>query len=187
MTFEGFEWFIYNRTAAFDNIVSHMEAKTPVPERRTQGASGDGAASQLRHFFSKSSAGGDSAYGLSLVVLMPQIDYASRLVGNVPTSRVRNPFSAPKFLRNFAHWLLGQLPDLNVKDLLPLSFEGLNGGIVCGNMSTPNILVAEFSRADGSFGTVMVRRFPVIRFLNSSTDLLGGFSPSQAWTCTSNS
>jgi hypothetical protein len=102
---------------------------------------------------------------LSLVVLIPQIDCASRLVGNVPTSRVRNPSSAPKFLRKFAHWLLGQLPDLNVKDLLPLSFEGLNGGIVCGNMSTSNILVAEFSRADGSFGTVMVRRFSVILFL----------------------
>ncbi|KAI0288543.1 hypothetical protein BC826DRAFT_1107677 [Russula brevipes] len=134
VTFEGFEWFIYNRTAAFDNIVSYMEAKTPVPERRAQAVGADGAASHLRHFFSKSSAAGDS---------------------NVPTSRVRNPSSAAKFLRNFAHWLLGQLPDLNVKDLLPISFEGLNGGIVCGNMSTSNILVAEFSRADGSFGTVM--------------------------------
>ena len=61
-TFEGFEWFIYNRTAAFDNIVAQMDAKTPVPERRSQSPAADGAASQLRQIFSKSSAGGDSAY-----------------------------------------------------------------------------------------------------------------------------
>ncbi|KAI9507444.1 hypothetical protein F5148DRAFT_115990 [Russula earlei] len=79
-TFEGFEWFMYNRTAAFDNIVSQMEVKTPVPERRAQSFSADGAASQLRHFLAKSSAGGDS---------------------NVRTSQWRNPLSFPKFLRSF--------------------------------------------------------------------------------------
>ncbi len=61
-TFEGFEWFIYNRTAAFNNIVAQMEAKTPVPERRTQSFTGDGAASQLRQIFSKSSTGGEGSY-----------------------------------------------------------------------------------------------------------------------------
>jgi hypothetical protein len=61
-TFEGFEWFIYNRTAAFDNIVSQMDAKTPVPEPHSQNLAADGAASQQRQIFSKSSAGGDSAY-----------------------------------------------------------------------------------------------------------------------------
>lgn len=65
-TFEGFEWFIYNRTAAFDNIVSQMEANTPVPERRARGSSADRAASQLRHIFAKSPAGGDGAYILFL-------------------------------------------------------------------------------------------------------------------------
>jgi hypothetical protein len=60
-TFEGFEWFIYNRTAAFDNIVSRMEVNTPVPESRAQGSSADRAASQLRHIFTKSPARGDGA------------------------------------------------------------------------------------------------------------------------------
>jgi hypothetical protein len=58
-TFEGFEWFIYNRTAAFDNIVSRMEVQTPVPENRAQGSSADRAASQLRHVFTKSPVRGD--------------------------------------------------------------------------------------------------------------------------------
>lgn len=64
-TLEGFEWFLYNRTAAFDYIVSQMEAKTPVPERHAQGLSTDGAAFQLRQLFTKSSAG-ESAYCLFL-------------------------------------------------------------------------------------------------------------------------
>jgi len=78
--------------------------------------------------------------------------------GNVEIHRGRNPLSIPKFLRSFIHWLRGQLPGLDVKDLFPFSFEGINGGIVCGNMATSNILVAEFSRADGMFGTVPVCR-----------------------------
>jgi hypothetical protein len=60
-TFEGFEWFIYNRTAAFDNIVSRMEVHTPVPESRAQGSSADRASSQLRHIFTRSFARGDGA------------------------------------------------------------------------------------------------------------------------------
>ena len=62
VTFEGFEWFLYNRTAAFDNIVSQMEARTPVPERRTQTFGADGPAFYIRHIFrSRSPAGGDRA------------------------------------------------------------------------------------------------------------------------------
>jgi hypothetical protein len=88
------------------------------------------------------------------------------LADNIQTPRVRSPFSTPKFLRNFFQWLRGQLPDLDVKNLLPFSFEGLNGGIVCGNMATSNILVAEFSRADGIFGTVPVRHcHPFLSFV----------------------
>ena len=85
-----------------------------------------------------------------------QSNRVSHLVDNVE-AHVRTPFSTPKILRNFVQWLRGQLPDLDFNHLLPFSFEGLNGGIVCGNMATPNISVAEFSRADGIFGTVPVR------------------------------
>jgi hypothetical protein len=67
--------------------------------------------------------------------------------------------NTPKLLHNLTKWLRSQLPDLDFKDLLPLGFEGLNGGIVIGNPATPNVLVAEFSRVDGMFGTVPVCRF----------------------------
>jgi hypothetical protein len=176
VTFEGFEWLMYNRTAAFDNIVSQMEANTPVPERHAQGSSTDRPASQRRHIFTKS-PGDDSAYSLFLSQGYSRINRASRRVDNVQTPRVRNPVSTPKFLRNFVQWLRGQLPDLDVKNLLPFSFEGVNGGIVCGNMATPNILVAEFSRADGIFGTVPVRHCHLLLSL-SSPDTRNGSSPS---------
>ena len=65
-TFEGFEWFLYNRTAAFDNIVAQMDAKTPVPERRAQSPAPSGAASHMRQIFNKSSPGDDSAYPTTL-------------------------------------------------------------------------------------------------------------------------
>lgn len=133
-----------------------MEANTPVPERYVRGSSTDRAASQMRHNFSKSPTGGDGAYILFLLLRYSRL-IASQLVVDVQTPRVRNPFSTPKFLRNFVQWLRGQLPDIDFKNLLPFSFEGINGGIVCGNMSTSSILVAEFRRADGIFGTVPVR------------------------------
>ena len=102
---------------------------------------------------------------------------ASQLVVDVQISRVRNYFSTPKFLRNFVQWLRGQLPDFDFKNLLPFSFEGLNGGIVCGNMSTSSVLVAEFSRVDGIFGTVPVRHCYLLLSL-SSPDSRNGPSPS---------
>ena len=163
-TFEGFEWFIYNRTAAFDNIVSQMEVHTPVPESRAQGSSADRAASQLRHIFTKSPVRGD---GVCIPFRHNDTlrNLASHLADNVPTPHLRNPFSTPKFLRNFVQWLRSQLPDLNAKNLLPISFECFNGGIVCGNIATSNILVAEFNRADGIFGTVPVRHNHLLLFL----------------------
>jgi hypothetical protein len=159
MTFEGFEWFLYNRTAAFDNIVSQMEARTPVPERRTQSFGSDGAAFHLRQFFGRSPATSDRASRLFFSSLNAAPE--SHLAVHVQTPRV---LGISKLLRNFTQWLRSQLPDLDSKDLLPLSFEGLNGGIVLGNMATSNVLVAEFSRADGMFGTVPVCRFTITCF-----------------------
>ena len=102
------------------------------------------------------------------VAIVPPSNRASHLTDNVPIPHARNPFSAPKFLRNFVQWLRSQLPDLDAKNLLPISFECFNGGIVCGNMATSNILVAEFNRANGIFGTVPVRHYYLLLFLVAS-------------------
>jgi hypothetical protein len=51
-------------------------------------------------------------------------------------------------------WFKRQLPSLDPKDLLPIGIEATKGAIVCGNGSTPSLLVAEFSKAEGTFGIV---------------------------------
>lgn len=50
-----------------------------------------------------------------------------------------------------------QLPSLDPKDLLPVGIDATKCAIVCGNGSTPSLLVAEFQRTDGTFGIVQAR------------------------------
>lgn len=54
-------------------------------------------------------------------------------------------------------WFRQQLPNLDPKDLLPIGIEVTEGSIICGNTSTPSLLVAEFRRSSGTFGVVPVR------------------------------
>ena len=55
-------------------------------------------------------------------------------------------------------WIKRQIPSLNASDFLPVAIEATKGAIVLGNPSTPQLLVAEFRRADGTFGVVKVYR-----------------------------
>lgn len=50
-----------------------------------------------------------------------------------------------------------QLPVLDWKDILPLGIEVINGILIAGNASTPNLLVTEFARAVGTYGHVESR------------------------------
>lgn len=50
-----------------------------------------------------------------------------------------------------------QLPSLDPKDLLPISIEVMKSAITIGNTSTPNLLIAEFRRAEGTYGVVEAR------------------------------
>lgn len=63
---------------------------------------------------------------------------------------------APSVLRNALEWLRSQLPRIEFKDLLPISMEVEKGAIICGNASTPNLLVAEYKKAEGTYGVVPV-------------------------------
>jgi hypothetical protein len=64
---------------------------------------------------------------------------------------------SPPFIRTALIWLKRQLPSLDPKDLLPIGIDATQGAIVCGNGSTPDLLVAEFSQAHGTFGIVQAR------------------------------
>lgn len=63
----------------------------------------------------------------------------------------------PRFLLRSYAWAKKQLPSLDPKDLLPIGLEATKGAIICGNASSPSLLVSEFERADGTFGIVQAR------------------------------
>lgn len=64
---------------------------------------------------------------------------------------------SPPFIQTVLLWLKRQLPSLDPKDLLPIGIEATKGAIICGNGSTPSLLVAEFSKTEGTFGIVQAR------------------------------
>ena len=76
------------------------------------------------------------------------------------TQTIPLKLKTPRFVRRALARLRRQLPNLDPKSLLPVSFEGTKGAILCGNASTPSVLVAEFQRAEGIFGIVPVRAVP---------------------------
>jgi len=75
--------------------------------------------------------------------------------------------SAPSVFRKTLEWLRSQLPKIEFKDLLPISMEVEKGAIICGNASTPNLLVAEYKMAEGTYGVVPVN-FQFFQAGNSS-------------------
>lgn len=65
----------------------------------------------------------------------------------------------PMAVQQAWQWIRRQLPTLDPKDLLPLGIEVTKGAIICGNPSTPNLLVVEAQKTEGMFGIVQVFPF----------------------------
>ncbi|KAK1218471.1 Macrophage colony-stimulating factor 1 receptor [Marasmius sp. AFHP31] len=127
ITINGLEWVLYNRTAAYDNILSQMPTSRNAP--------GEGA--KERNVLRKSAT--------NLSVATPSF------LANSFKSH------APKFIQRMMAWVKQQLPNLDPKELLPLAIEVSKGAIICGNASTSSILVSEFQRAEGTFGITRSR------------------------------
>ncbi|KAJ7188161.1 hypothetical protein C8R46DRAFT_12137 [Mycena filopes] len=124
ISLQGFEWFLYNRTAAYDGIVTQMGVKIPSrPASRNTG---------------------------------PQSSQRST-VPAYPPSIIPGSLRLPVAFQRAWHWVRRQLPTLDPKDLLPLGIEVTKGAIICGNPSTPNLLVTEFKKTEGMFGIVQSR------------------------------
>ncbi|KAF9475774.1 hypothetical protein BDN70DRAFT_996181 [Pholiota conissans] len=128
LSLRGLEWFVYNRTASYDNIVDQIE-KMNRPNSRS---------SSHRRFFQRfSRQDNQSPYN--------------------PPSLVRSAFHVPATFRKGFAWFRGQLPTLDPKDLLPLGIHVQTGAIILGNPSTPTLLVAEFQDALGTYGITASR------------------------------
>lgn len=155
ITLQGLEWLMYNRTAAFDNVMSCMETDMPTTPAPTPAP---GSTASVRKVFSRTSIFRDCMCFLANTELEL---IASRAIASIlgpPLSLVSSIYKrTPKAIKRGMHWLQRQMPNLDPKDLLPISLEVLKGAITIGNASTPNLLVAEFQRAEGTYGIVEAR------------------------------
>lgn len=163
LSVEGFEWFLYNRTSAYDNIISQME-----------GQANDRSSSEFQEAM-RSQKPSDNATGKCIALRsLRSCIYPSftpirlpLVEPGLPPSSTTSAFSrkVTRWMGIFVDSVSRQLPDLDAKSLLPFSFEALKGSIICGNFSTPNVLVVEFQRTEGLFGLVPVR--PPVSLLTS--------------------
>lgn len=88
----------------------------------------------------------------NLIFLEPDYEYPPK----TPAGSASVLAGAPPAFRNALEWVRSQLPRIEFKDLLPISIEVEKGAIICGNSSTPNLLVAEYKKAEGTYGVVPV-------------------------------
>ncbi|KAF8633289.1 hypothetical protein AX17_004464 [Amanita inopinata Kibby_2008] len=125
LSLHGFEWFLYSRTAAYDNIISQMET------------------ANLNQSVSSSTDQRKS---------MSNSSHIDSTRPTYPNSSVESLLRVPLIMRNALRWFKGQLPNLDPMDLFPVGIEGTKGVIILGNHSTPCLLVSEFQRAEGTYG-----------------------------------
>ncbi|KAL5507471.1 CSF1 [Sanghuangporus vaninii] len=142
VTMEGFEWFMYNRMASFENILSQLSGSNP-------GLSGV-----------KTRSRESNSYSLNRSALIRDDERSrSRKQDSLYATgrRVLFAIQTPSFFNTFSSWLRHQLPDLDPKHLLPISFEVVKGAITMGNHTTESLLMAQFTRASGTYGVVQSR------------------------------
>jgi hypothetical protein len=152
---EGMEWFIYNRTPAYDDILRHMQPDLPEALSRHPET---GESAPFLNDEETSALPIESERGECFVCLRQCTTTVAYLLFGKPASgtKVRK---AKRYvllpltpLKPFAKWIYRQLPALDLKETLPIGFEVIRGAITLGNDSTPNVLIGNFKRATGTFG-----------------------------------
>lgn len=141
VTIHGLEWFLYNRTTAYDHIISQMQASAPC----TSGTS------VPRQLFSRISGLEGACSTVFLCLIMKGFSQ-----GLYPSSSLTN-IKAPPIVHAALNWVKRQMPYIDSKDLLPISILAFKCAILCGNTATPTLMVAECHSAYGTFGIVPVR------------------------------
>lgn len=62
----------------------------------------------------------------------------------------------PSFVIRGLAWLKTQMPSFDPKNFLPFGIEIQTAAVILGNSATPNLLLAEFRNAFGTYGVVPV-------------------------------
>ena len=156
ITSRGVEWFIYNRTSAYDAVLKGM-TDADRSEAKIKDAIGDTTYSN-----SPLTAGGNDSTGfLDKDEVPPMNSNMNGMVNDTYhtvvdeiSSRSSTEFSTSSSASVFDH-SVRTLPSL--LNILPITIECSKGAIVMGNSSTRSILTAKFEGATGQVGALQSR------------------------------
>lgn len=134
IAFEGAEWFVYNRTAAFDAVLEHLGLVNPHdPSLQT----------------SQKQAHDDSS-DRQLPSGASQTTFKIQQAPSINTNNHRSSSDQPgDGKESMMSWAL--------RDALPLRIEGNVGVITVGNPSTSSILVFTFKKTHGVYSALSAR------------------------------
>ncbi|CAH7677657.1 hypothetical protein PPACK8108_LOCUS12834, partial [Phakopsora pachyrhizi] len=132
VAFEGAEWFVYNRTAAFDVILEHLNV--PLPESYPPDSPSE--SKPLYEIFSNHKRPGSDHQD-------PEPSLSS-CQGEDPASSRQTSDEV-----SMMGWAL--------RDALPIKIEGQIGVITIGNKSTQSILIVAFDRTHGIYSAPSAR------------------------------
>lgn len=146
----GLEWFVYNRTPAYDNILNN----TPGLRETTRPANNDNRAQNVSHAESSRSHKEMSEKADGYEIRSPTSLNPKSPDGSDGKTNLEG--SQPMSTRS-----LGPMPDIQqagedytlprILKLLPMQVECSKGAIVMGNENTRSILVTKFESAVGQF------------------------------------
>lgn len=174
---EGFEWFLYNRTPAFDAIVERMKQQDASEHSHAHshshsgkgGTEDNGSESRQRNGWQNEDQDGNE--DSSDRNQTPQSSQASRSESSgQPPSDPPLAYAAPIRPAGLnPHPKNGSLAVWQwQRDFFPLDILVNKGAVVLGNDATPSVVIAEFKRAKGCQETAEARsKFDLYRLLTT--------------------
>ncbi|EJT99737.1 hypothetical protein DACRYDRAFT_101324 [Dacryopinax primogenitus] len=139
---EGVEWFLYNRTPAFDAIVERL-AEAARREQEQVRLGGEYPLSPIQT--------GDKERS-SLSVPPAAATHSTSILLHAPTV-IQGAFDrSTMFLRFLLRLIPKLVPALGLRDILPIDIRVLTGAITVGNDATPYLLVGSFKSGRGMWG-----------------------------------
>ncbi|KAG8964186.1 hypothetical protein FRC03_002130 [Tulasnella sp. 419] len=152
---EGFEVFFYNRTQAYDDIISQLQSRKDGNQEIIIESTNvkEGSDHQTPHFSSQQREGNDTSGNEGT----PRHEYPPQFIPSFgPLSRA---------IREWADWLHGRIPTVNFQDFLPLAVEATRCALVLGNDSAPSVFIADIKKASGTY-SIAASRSPLDEYKN---------------------
>ena len=151
ITIEGAEWFIYNRSAAYDSIVAGMMPEDSDPEDASENLMGRSEAQpQVRRRGTVSTNGKSSSNGVSVAAdVAPALNEKSSFFTRAGRSNIRKTSTAQTTASetDCGSSTTEKLPML--LKFLPVHIECKRAAVVLGNENTKSVLITKIDSATG--------------------------------------